>query len=88
MSSCKFYCHKWGPKETLLTLQGTRGSLMMSHLQKAIQGSSPGWQNGSTEQQQMGKEGRQDPRRRKRKHDVKREEGVLLQVKERESDEQ
>lgn len=36
----------------------------------------------------MGEEGRQDPRRRKWKHDVKREEEGVLQVKEKESDEQ
>lgn len=31
----------------------------------------------------MGEEGRQDPRRRKWKHDVKREEGGVLQVQEK-----
>lgn len=30
--SCKFYCHKWGPREALLTLLATGGSLIMSHL--------------------------------------------------------
>lgn len=41
---------------------------------KAIQGSSPWGQKRSTGQQRMGEEDRQDPRRRKWKHDVKRKE--------------